>query len=259
MHKPAMIPAISGFDGDLYFRHERYSASEWHPHAHPWGQFNFVCQGVMHVEIGAEHFLSTPIDAIWIPPGVDHFSYTHKETVYRSAYLALARCSSMPSRPCTARVSPILRAILDDFSSRDVRTPVTPEDLRLAHVAVDQIVASPMPHGAYLPQATSKDINLILECLHNDPGDRRTLTEFARQVHSSARTIERKCLMELGMPLGEWRQRLRFVVAIKWLEEGQTVQRIASNLGYATTSAFIVMFRRIAGTTPDNFRRLDRS
>lgn len=58
------------------------------------------------------------------------------------------------------------------------------------------------------------------------------------------------------MPFGEWRQRQRFsLAALPMLERGDTVQAIALELGYSTASAFIAMFRRQGGGTPDQFRR----
>lgn len=39
------------------------------------------------------------------------------------------------------------------------------------------------------------------------------------------------------------------------LEAGQTVETVALDLGYGSASAFIGMFRRLMGVTPDEFRR----
>jgi AraC-like DNA-binding protein len=39
------------------------------------------------------------------------------------------------------------------------------------------------------------------------------------------------------------------------LEAGRTVEAIALDLGYGSASAFIAMFRKLMGTTPDEFRR----
>ena len=58
-----------------------------------------------------------------------------------------------------------------------------------------------------------------------------------------------------GMPFAEWRQRLRVVRAMPLLEAGQTVETIALDLGYGSASAFIAMFKKLMGTTPDELRR----
>jgi len=253
MARHGEIPLIDSFDGDLYLRHEQFTAAEWQAHAHAWGQFNFVSHGVMHVEINGERFLSPPQHAIWVPPYAEHFSYALGDTVYRSAYVSLARSRAMPVHACTVSVSPVLRAILDDFAVRDVRSPQAPADLRMAQVALDQILNA--EHGAtYLPFGASAELNQLLEQLHRAPGDQRTTAELAAGAHMTARTLERRCMKELGMPLNEWRQRLKLLRAIDELDGGAQVQQIAHTLGYATPSAFIVMFKRMTGTTPEQYR-----
>lgn len=57
------------------------------------------------------------------------------------------------------------------------------------------------------------------------------------------------------MPFARCRQRLRVVKATPRLAAGEKVESIALDLGYATTSAFIVMFRRMTGVTPDEHHR----
>lgn len=57
------------------------------------------------------------------------------------------------------------------------------------------------------------------------------------------------------MSFGEWRQRLRFLAAIEALDSARSVQEVAFDLGYSTASAFIAMFQRQAGCTPEQYRR----
>ena len=65
----------------------------------------------------------------------------------------------------------------------------------------------------------------------------------------------RRCQQRLGMSFNEWRQRLRVVSALGMLDEGRSVQSVARELGYSTPSAFIAMFQRLTGESPDSARR----
>lgn len=94
----------------------------------------------------------------------------------------------------------------------------------------------------------------ILQALRESPASNRSLAEWATDFHLTPRTLERRCRQELGIGLGEWRQRMRYLQAIEWLDEGVSVHRIAFDLGYSTPSAFIAMFRRVAGVTPEQYR-----
>ncbi len=44
--------------------------------------------------------------------------------------------------------------------------------------------------------------------------------------------------------------------AMTMLNQGKTIESIAFDLGYASASAFIYMFKRWMGFTPDQFRKL---
>ena len=132
--------------------------------------------------------------------------------------------------------------------------PATDADLRLARVLYDQLRAVPVEPG-YLPAAEHPALVEVLTRMRAAPEDHRSLAQWAASVHMTERTLARHCQRELGMGLGEWRQRMRYLLAIDALEAGLSVQQIAYDLGYSTPSAFIAMFQREAGTSPEQFRR----
>jgi len=249
------IQDVEGKEGPFYFRYDEFAADTLAvAHSHSWGHLNYAAHGTMHAEAEGLRFLSPPQFAVWIPPNVMHGCTLRSAIVYRSIYIAPALCAALPDEACMLRMSPIIRSVLADFAARDVREPKTPADLRLAHVMVDQLAVAEVQRS-YLPAAASPALATVLDALQADPGDHRPLAEWAQRVHMTERTLARQCQRELGMSFGDWRQRLRFLRAIDALESGRTVQEIAFDLGYSTASAFIAMFQREAGTTPEQYRR----
>ncbi|WP_433706523.1 helix-turn-helix domain-containing protein [Paraburkholderia sacchari] len=247
-------PRLGEFPGDVYVRHENFGAdSQSPPHQHPWGQINYVSYGVEHLIINGQHFLSPPEYAVWIPPNAQHSSFNTAPLVYRSLYLSNRVSATMPCEPCSLWVGPIFRAILADFALRNVASAKTREDRRLMHVLLDQIRRAPVCK-TYLPCASTPLMETILSQLQRDPGDDRTVSDWAKEYNVTERTLTRMCQRELGMPLGEWRQRLRFLRALRALETRQDVKEIAFDLGYSNPSAFIVMFRKLSGKTPQQYR-----
>jgi AraC-like DNA-binding protein len=239
----------------VYFRYDEFAAeTALVPHRHDWGQLNYVANGVMQLEIEGARFVSPPQYAVWIPPKAAHASFNARAVVYRSVYIDASLATALPSRAATLRISGLLRAILSDFAERGVACPKTDADRRLAHVLVDQLALAPA-EPRFLPQARSPALMRVLEGLQNEPSDNRTLEAWAHTVSMTERTLARHCRAELGMTLGQWRERMRFFRAIEALEAGRTVKSIALDLGYATPSVFIEMFTRQSGLTPDLFRR----
>lgn len=251
---PLPLPDIDELPSDIYFRYDEFDAGSHSPsHRHPWGQLNYASHGVMELEVDGQRFLSPPQYAVWVPPGREHSCYNRQAIVYRSLYVSAELSRKLPASPCTLAISDILKAILSDFASREVKIPQSDADRRLADVVMDQLQAA-KPSDDYLPYARSPALSEVLSALQAEPGDNRTLAQWAEQVHSTERTLARCCQRELGMSFGEWRQRLRFLAAIEALASGEGVQQIAFNLGYSSPSAFISMFRRLSGTTPEQYR-----
>jgi AraC-like DNA-binding protein len=94
----------------------------------------------------------------------------------------------------------------------------------------------------------------ILHYLESHPEDNRSVAELAHEAKTTEGTLARKCRQDLGMPLTEWRNRMRVVNAIAMIEEGRNVDSIASIFGYSSASALIAMFKKLTGVTPASYR-----
>ena len=81
------------------------------------------------------------------------------------------------------------------------------------------------------------------------------MTAWADWLGLSARSLSRLLIKETGLNFNQWRQRLRMLLSLALLEQGQSVTEIALTLGYESASAFIAMFRRQLGTTPGAYLR----
>ena len=71
-----------------------------------------------------------------------------------------------------------------------------------------------------IPDAEYDRLFRELQALEAAPGDSRSVAEWAASVHTTERTLMRRCQSRLGMTLAEWRQRLRTVKAMAMLEAG---------------------------------------
>ena len=60
---------------------------------------------------------------------------------------------------------------------------------------------------------------------------------------------------QVGMSFGRWRQQARLFAALEMLAQGESVTEAAVAVGYDSVSAFIEMFRKMLGTTPQMYFR----
>lgn len=55
------------------------------------------------------------------------------------------------------------------------------------------------------------------------------------------------------MSFGHWRRQLHVMLALQRLTKGETVQRVALDLGYESASGFVTMFRKAVGKPPARY------
>lgn len=239
----------------LVFRTMRLNEVTSYPtERHDWGEFVFSFSGVIELTVGNRQYLTPPHYGLWLPPQAEHGASTRSEAHYCVLDIAPGRCGRLPTDVCTLAVGPISKAILSDLVARQVDYPRDDDDERLMQVLVDQMSLAPR-QNTYLPVSEDRALGQVLAALHEQPGDNRSLEAWASVVHSTERTLSRRCQRDLGMSFVEWRQRLRLVRALSMLDDGVAVQTVALELGYSTSSAFIAMFHRLMGATPDEFRK----
>lgn len=248
LHSP-QLPA------PIMFRSAYVPAQGLYPqHQHAWGEFVYSFSGVMEVKVADHHYLAPPHYGIWLPPDLEHVGSNRMEAHHCSLYIGRPDCVGLPDIPCALTVSPLVRALLEHLRQQSPDALATPANARLLQVLLDQLVQAPRA-GSYLPSSEDPALGAVLSLLQTQPGDNRTLPELARATHTTERTLMRRAQRDLGMSFAEWRQRLRVVKAMPLLESGQTVETIALDLGYGSASSFISMFKRLVGTTPDEYRK----
>ncbi|AYH43989.1 helix-turn-helix transcriptional regulator [Azoarcus sp. DN11] len=250
-----MEPQGEHLPAPIHFRATALPANTLFPmHKHAGGEFVYSFRGVMEIQVEREHFLAPPQYGVWLPPGVAHVGLNRNEAGYCSLYVAAPLCDRLPRNPCALAVSPLIVALLDHLRLQAPDTLRDAENTRLLQVLVDQLAHAPCA-GSYLPSSSDPSLGAVLRFLDTHPDDNRTMAELARLANTTERTLLRRAQRDLGMPLSEWRQRLRILKAMPLLAAGRTVEAVALELGYASASAFIAMFRRLMQQTPAEFRK----
>ncbi|MDQ0137726.1 AraC-like DNA-binding protein [Neorhizobium galegae] len=238
----------------LSFRTESYRAGAvFEEKRQPWGKVGYAVTGVMEARVEGRRFLCPPHYATWIPADALHACYNRENVKFVSIYIDRDLCAKMPKTACTLQISPLIKAILADLAVRRITVPETDADRRLAFVLIDQLLSAPR-RESFLPVSEDVLLQPLIEALQADPSDRRSLSEWARSLETTEKTLSRRFSRHLGVSFNEWRQRLKLIASLSLIEDGRSVQSIAKILGYNSSSAFIAMFRRQTGTSPMNVR-----
>lgn len=107
--------------------------------------------------------------------------------------------------------------------------------------------------GLHEQNGTSDDspsvASLVAAALRADPSSDRSLDDFAREHHVSAKTLQRDFARKFGCSFSRWRTQTRLAAA-RDMVGASTVTEIAHRVGYSSPSAFVAAFNREYGCTP---------
>ena len=220
-------------------------------HQHRQGQLILALHGAVTCRAESGVWIVPPDCGVWIPGGVPHSNQVTSNA--RLTYLFVEPGAAMlPAECCTLSVSPLLREMIHRVAERSESGALDAHDDRIVRVMLDELALMPR-EGLELPVSDHPKIALIAAALLADPSDRRTLGQWAEHVAVSERSLKRLMVQETGLSFGRWRRQLHLVIALRELAGGATVQRVAGDLGYESTTAFIVMFKKALGTTPSRY------
>ncbi|CAO3353746.1 AraC family transcriptional regulator [Azospirillum melinis] len=235
--------------GDSETDEFRLGTREYDWHSHRRGQLSCIESGLAHVRTVHGSWLLPPHRAGWLPPGERHRVAVSGALSGWTVLIAPEAARALPDRPCVVGVGELMRALVRRAAGWELREQLTPEQSRLTAVLFDEIRRAPQ-EALHLPMPTDRRLLRIVNALLEDPGDRRTLEEWAKMAGLSPRTARRLFLGETGFTFAQWRQQAQLTQALERLARREAVADIADALGYATPSAFIAMFKRCFGVSP---------
>lgn len=222
----------------------------------------FCFDGLMRVETGAGRWFIPDRFGLWLPPG----TAAQVQVAHRAEFQTLllhprfARRPGLPDHPVMLRATPLMRGIGRRLAPTDTATdtaaaPLTrPERRRLGWVALDEIARLDRP-DLHLPGGKDARLARVMSHLLAHPGDANSLALLASRAGISTRTLSRLFQHETGLSWRDWRDRMRFVLAVEGVQLGRSSTELAAALGYSSPSAFVAAFRRQAGVSPSQWRQ----
>ena len=239
----------------LAFAFKRRAAEDWAPEpSHARGQFFALTRGLLVVEGGSERWMLPSQRCAWIPPHCMHKARSAGGAAGSMVYLSAEMCRGLPRTPSLFSSSGLLFAIVQRVLAWKPRHPLNPARKRLITVLRDEI-AQPEQQPLRLPQPQRRAAGQSCPCSAGRCWRHRGLDDWAHFAGMSRRPFMRAFSAELGMPFGRWRQQARLFAALEMLAQRKSVTESAVAVGYDSVSAFIEMFRKMLGTTPQMYFR----
>lgn len=120
--------------------------------------------------------------------------------------------------------------------------------------ALINLLLHELAHSAHLPlhlplPTDPRLLGLCQEFLKH-PNAHVSRVQWATQLHISLRSFNRLFNQQTGVSFSQWRQQACVMSALSQLAVGDSVTRIALDLGYDSPAAFSTMFHRVLGHAP---------
>lgn len=107
-----------------------------------------------------------------------------------------------------------------------------------------------------LPSSEDTTLAPLLSWLREHHAEVIDLNRLAQQAHCSVRTLLRRFKQATGLTPGDYLQRLRISLAQQALADStQSLEQIASQVGFADRASFAKRFKQLCGETPGAFRK----
>ncbi len=224
-------------------------------HSHNWGQLVYASTGVLDVTTPSGRYLVPPHRAVWVPPEHPHEISSIHGAEISSVYITTDEAQSLANHCYVLEVSLLLRELILEALRQPSEYEWLSSTGRLFRTLRDQVIgANSVP--LHLPLPSDSRLQKICTELQNHPERKRNLEQWGEFAGASSRTVQRLFLKETGLSFRSWRQQLRLQIALQRLAtEKHSVTRIASDLGYESSSAFISMFQQQLGVTPGEYAK----
>ncbi|ROO91330.1 AraC family transcriptional regulator [Actinocorallia herbida] len=224
----------------------------WNEHSHPFHELLWNERGASTAVVGERVWTITPTLGMWMPAGVLHSGSAIAGTLCRANFFGFGTMTPLADAPVAVEITPLLRLLLERLADGSL-----PDRSRAVTEAMVLDVLAPSPRELLLQMPTSDLLRPIADAIREVPGDQRTLTDWARHLGVSPRTLTRAFNTETGTSFARWVAAVRAQHAVALLTRGWEVDVVAEEVGYRSASAFGAAFRRTTGLTPGTFRCAD--
>ncbi|NVI86993.1 AraC family transcriptional regulator [Actinomadura sp. BRA 177] len=221
----------------------------WNEHSHPFHELLWNERGASTARVGSRVWAVTPTLGLWMPAGTLHSGSAAAGTRCRAGFFGFGATSSISGTPVAVEIDPLLRLLLERLAD-----PGLPAESRTVTEAMVLDVLRPFSHELLVHMPMSGLLRPIADAVRADPGDQRTLADWASRLGVSARTVTRAFNAETGTSFARWVAAVRAQHAVALLGRGWQIEAVAEEVGYRSASAFGVAFRRATGLTPGAFR-----
>lgn len=248
------LPVFGAGEVDVTFVSKSYQElvlrdTSWNEHSHSWHELLWNARGASTAVVGSRVWCVTPAVGLWMPAGRLHSASAVAGTAFRAEFFRFGSTPSLSEDPVPVEITPLLRLLLERLADPGL----SPASRTVTETMVLDVL-EPSSRELLVQIPRSALLRPIADAVRADPGDQRTLADWATGLGVNPRTLTRAFRTETGAGYARWVAGVRAQHAVGLLARGWEVDVVAQEVGYRSSSAFGAAFRRTTGLTPGTFR-----
>lgn len=240
---------------DLVVTKKDYADGELFPrHSHLRGQFAYAACGVITVETERGNWAVPPLRAIWVPADMPHAMHMRGPVTMLNTYIRpdAAQRLGFPLHCQVFGVSPLVRQLLENAVDVPALFPASGRDGYLLGLLLHEIARLP-PLSLNAPMPDEPRLARACNVFLNAPSLEMGIDDMAECSGMSRRTFTRQFRLHTGISFIEWRQQACLLAAVVRLGNGESITRVALELGYSSPGAFSTVFKSVLGENPSRY------
>lgn len=191
-------------------------------------------------------------EVLWMPAGTSHSLSMRPNSVLFPYWFAAESTATTLKGVSVVRIHPAEKIYFLALHQSQVSLLNPQTNLRRQVLSILERRALPADD---LPMPVSPAAAAVANALLFNPGDDRRIVDWATEVHTSGRSLERAFISETGLTLREWRLRARMQAAARLLRLGASVTSVSRRVGYESPNSFSRAFREFSGQSPTEHAR----
>lgn len=212
-------------------------------------------RGKTRAQLDGSQWDVTEGEVLIIPAGVVHSLSVRKNSVVLAALFPATDMPAVLSVPAVTTVHAQSQSLLlayQQYQHSILRSSVNPGHKLL------EVIASDIAANVRLVNPLSAEALYVAQQIRCNPGDDRTIEDWARAVHVSSRTLGRQFAAETGRTLRQWRCDCRMAEALAQVRSGVPIDVVSRSVGYSSVGAFVRVFKKSWGCNPSGVSAAER-
>ena len=263
------IPGEYQYENDRHWnqvsagRHILESSSQLPMHSHSFMEiFRYTSDSHVEYLIGTHRYMLQKGDIICIPPGVCHqvlrydpldVPCTRDLIVVQASFLAYTDWNSQPGEYFLIRASDHMQTMMETLCEMCIQE-VQEKKLRWRDMlsgCVQILLTQILRHAELTIQAEADGLfEKILAHVDGNLNQKLTLTETAKSLFTSERTITREFQKNLGISFHRYVTQRRMVIASNLILNGVPLEEVCQRVGYADYPTFYRAFKKEYDMSP---------